>query len=354
MVSRSLVSFSGQLGSRTARGLPTSAGGLRLSNIEGIAARHFPYLRPDLPPAGLGTAFADFPAVMPNPSILQLRLNHATDTHCAVGRTPALQVVLWVWIASFVFVASAQAEAISTSIPTAASFAALDLFDSTPREVAVMFEVSPREVPGQVNVHFSREFVATLEPGVRPSEVRVVIPAETVEEHLLGAQKPIPNSFSDFVWTFDVETGHVISAAMNGRVTPELDWGFMTSHTEVDIEIEMGTARIGGFRKPRHVLGQLIFSYCTDAEDEGCRLVETLPFDRTTGYVNAVGRVWVQSSFKDVFNFSPMGEAIFREVVLPAHSAATTDVAIDLSHSSGHPLLPAVSAPLSVEAGGLK
>jgi hypothetical protein len=323
-------------------------------SIEGIAQRHCPCLRPDLPPLGLGIAFALSHPVTPNPSLPQLKMNHASDTQCSVGRFPALRVTLLVWIASFAFVASAQAEAVSTSVPTAASFAALDLFDATPREVAVMFEVSPREVPGQVNVHFSREFVAMLEPGVRPSEVRVVIPAQTVEAHLLGTQKPIPNSFSDFVWTFDVETGHVISAAMNGRVAPELDWGFMKSHTEVDIEIEMGTTRIGGFRKPRHVLGQLIFSYCTDAEDEGCRLVETLPFDRTTGYVNAVGRVWVQSSFKDVFNFSPMGEAIFREVVLPAHSAATTDVAIDLSHSSGHPLLPAVSAPLSVEAGGLK
>jgi hypothetical protein len=353
-VGRSFVSFSGQTGLRAARGVPSSAGGVCISNIEGIAARQFHCLRPDLPPPGLGTAFATFSAVMPNPSILQLRLNHATDTHCAVGRTPALHVVLWVMIASFAFVASAQAESVSTSIPTAASFAALDLFDSTPRKVAVMFEVSPREVPGQVNVQFSREFVATLEPGLRPSEVRVVIPAQTVEEHLLGAQKPIPNSFSDFVWTFDVETGHVISAAMNGRVTPELDWGFMTSHTEVDIEIEMGTARIGGFRAPRHVLGQLIFSYCTDAEDEDCRVVETLPFDRTTGYVNAVGRVWVHSSFKDVFNFSPMGEAIFREVVVPAHAAAKAVVAIDLSDSPGPSSLPAVSTSVSADFGVLQ
>lgn len=351
---RSFVSFSGQTGLRAARGVRSSAGGVCISNIEGIAARQFHCLRPDLPPPGLGTAFATFSAVMPNPSILQLRLNHATDTHCAVGRTPALHVVLWVMIASFAFVASAQAESVSTSIPTAAAFAALDLFDSTPRKVAVMFEVSPREVPGQVNVQFSREFVATLEPGLRPSEVRVVIPAQTVEEHLLGAQKPIPNSFSDFVWTFDVETGHVISAAMNGRVTPELDWGFMTSHIEADIEIEMGTARIGGFRAPRHVLGQVIFSYCTDAEDEDCSVVETLPFDRTTGYVNAVGRVWVHSSFKDVFNFSPMGEAIFREVVVPAHAAAKAVVAIDLSDSPGPSSLPAVSTSVSADVGVLQ
>jgi hypothetical protein len=325
-----------------------------LLSIEGNPARHCLGLRPKLPPPGFGIAFASSVAVMSTYSPLQLKNNRTTDTRRGFGGIPTLRVVLLAWIASFAFVASAQAEVVSTSIPSATSFAALDLFDATPREVAVMFEVSPREVPGQMNVHFSREFVAMLEPGLRPSEVRVVIPAQTVEAHLLGTQKPIPNSFSDFVWTFDVETGHVISAATNGRVTPELDWGFMTSHAEVDIEIEMGTARIGGFRKPRHVLGQLIFSYCTDAEEEGCRVVETLPFDRTTGYVNAVGRVWVQSRFKDVFNFSPMGEAIFREVVVPADRAAPTDMAIDLSNAPGHASFPAVSGPVSVDEGVLE
>ncbi len=141
-----------------------------------------------------------------------------------------------------------------------------------------------------------------------------MIPAATVEAYLLGDQKPIPNTFSDFVWTFDTETGHVVSAHLRGRVTPELDWGFMTSHTEADIEVEMGTARVGGFKKPRRILGQLVFSYCTRPEDKNCQLVETTPFDPSTGYVNAVGKVWVHSSILDLWNFSPMGEAIFREI----------------------------------------
>lgn len=190
----------------------------------------------------------------------------------------------------------------------------LNLLDARPREVVVSFEISPREVPAQLKTTYSRGFRAFVEPGLRESEMRVVVPAHTVEAHLLGGQNPIPQSFSDFVWTFDIETGHVISASLSGRVTPELNWGFVTGHTRAEIEIEMGTARIGGFKRPLRVLGQLVFRYCSEPEDAGCQLVEAMPLDPETGYVNAVGQVWVHSPILDLFNFSPMGEAIFLEL----------------------------------------
>lgn len=238
---------------------------------------------------------------------------------------------------------------LSISTEAQATAGALDLLDPTPRDVVVSFEVSPRESPAQTNAEFSREFKASLEPGARPSEVRVVIPAKTVEEHLLGSQRPIPNSFSDFVWTFDVETGHVISAHLQGRVTPELDWGFMTTETEADIQVEMGTARIGGFKRPRRILGQLVFSYCTNTEDPGCHLVETAPFDRATGYVNAIGQVWVHSTIVDLWNFSPMGEAIFREVDRPRHGFAEDEVAVGSSRLPGVSVMPEVPVPASTD-----
>lgn len=196
----------------------------------------------------------------------------------------------------------------------AAAAEPLDLFDSRPREIAVSFEVSPREQPARTQAVFSRDFRAFVEPGLRPSELRVVIPAQTVEAHLLGDQNPIPQSFSDFVWTFDSETGHVVSARMRGRVEPVLDWGFMKTRTHAEIHVEMGTTGLGGFNRPRHVLGNLVFRYCAALDDPNCQLVEASPYDSQTGYVNAVGQVWVHSPVLDVWNFSPLGEAVFREL----------------------------------------
>jgi hypothetical protein len=201
---------------------------------------------------------------------------------------------------------------LSLSLPVHAD--PLNLFDSRPREIAVAFEISPRDVPAQMNTRYSQDFQAFLEPGLRDSEVRVIIPSRTVEEHLLGDQMPIRESFSDFVWTFDVETGHVVSAHLTGRVTPLINWGIITTHTQADIEVEMGTARAAGFRRPLRLMGQLIFRYCTNLADPDCQFVESTPLDRETGYVNAIGQVWVRSAFVDVWNFSPMGEAIFREI----------------------------------------
>jgi hypothetical protein len=190
----------------------------------------------------------------------------------------------------------------------------LTLSVARPREVVVRFEVSPREAPAQLKTTYSQGFRAFVEPGLDVSQMRIVIPSHTVEAFLLGDQNPIPKSFSDFVWTFDTETGHVVSARLSGRVTPQLDWGLVNSETQADIEIEMGTARIGGFKRPLRLLGQLVFRFCNQPDDSSCQLVEAMPLDRSTGYVNAVGEVWVRSPILDLWNFSPMGEAIFREL----------------------------------------
>ncbi len=225
-----------------------------------------------------------------------------------------------------------------TQSPAAAE--PLDLFDPRPREIVVAFEISPREAPAQTDSTYTPDLRAFVEAGLRDTEMRVVIPSQTVEEFLLGDQKPVPESFSDFVWTFDVDTGHVVSARLSGRVRPRLDWGFMTTETQAEIEIDMGTARVGGFKRPQRVLGQLVFRYCTKPEDSGCRVVETTPYDRSTGYVNAVGQVWVHSPILDLRNFSPMGEAIFREVDSERNVVANGESEVEF-------LLPPSSARLS-------
>lgn len=233
--------------------------------------------------------------------------------------------------------------ALLVATATAASAEPLNLFDPRPREIAVSFENSPRDFPARMNGSYTQYFRAFVKPGLRESEVRVVIPAETVEEHLLGEQRPIRESFSDFVWTFDVETGHVISAHLSGRVRPRIEWGFMTTETQADIEVEMGTARVGGFKRPLRVMGQLVFRYCTTLGDTNCQFVEPKPFDRETGYVNAIGQVRVRSAFLDLWNFSPMGEAIFRELDPVREAFAERESEVELSLPVGLAGLPMLS-----------
>jgi hypothetical protein len=221
----------------------------------------------------------------------------------------------------------------------------LNLFDSSPREITVVFEVSSREQPAKMKARFSRGFKAFVEPGLRSSELRVVIPAATVETHLFDQQHPIPESFSDFIWTFDVETGHVVSASLDGRVTPRLNWGFMKSTINAEIRIEMGTARAGGFKRPLNILGQLVFTYCTpEDEQRDCQLVEATPYDHTTGYVNAIGNVWVRSAIMDVWNFSPMGEAVFLEADPTGMALAAGQFELESIRGEGLPAMSAVPA----------
>ena len=210
----------------------------------------------------------------------------------------------------------------------------LDLFDARPREIAVSFEVSPREAPARTRAVFSREFSAFVEAGTRDSQLRVVIPAHTVEHFLLSDDNPVHESFTDFVWTFDVETGHVLSAQLEGRVKPELDFGLLKTTIHAEIEVEMQTTGQAGFRRPRHVLGNLVFRYCSETDDPGCRLVEATPYDPRTGYVNAVGRVLVRSPVMDVRNFSPLGEARFRELDVSHDRFEAGNFAVESSTTS--------------------
>jgi hypothetical protein len=207
----------------------------------------------------------------------------------------------------------------AAAIPDAAA-EPLDLRDRQPRRVIVEFEISPREKPAQTNRRYTGALLARIEPGERDGEIRVVIPGDVVEKSLVADESPIPGTFSDFVWVFDSETGHVRSATFQGHVERQLDWGFMTSRAHAEIQVDMGTERIAGFRQPRNLLGQLFFSHCADLSSPRCTVVEARPLDPATGYVNAVGGLRVRSSVMDLNGFSPLGEAIFSEldpVVMP-------------------------------------
>jgi len=207
----------------------------------------------------------------------------------------------------------------------------MDLRNPEARWIEARFETSPLDRPGQTDSSYTPPIAAWLEPGDRPGEIRVTIHGPVVEEHLLTGEEPRPGSFSDFVWIFDADTGHVRSAAASGTVVRTLSLGFMTWKVDARIRIRMDTHSRAGFERRGGILGQEYHRFCVAEESSQCTLVDPRPYDPTTGYVNAVGDVSADSSLVQVRSFSPMGEAIFSELEdslderPPDHLLATPD-----------------------------
>lgn len=216
--------------------------------------------------------------------------------------------------------------ALVIALPAAA--APMDLANPQPRWIMAAFEVSPADAPDSVDTVYTAPFHARLEPGPGPNQVTVTIAGEIVERHLLGNTEPVPGSFSDFVWIFDRDTGHVESAQLTGSVYQVLSGGLMKARVEAQVEVRMDTRRSAGFERPVRLFGRTLMRYCTVGSDGDCRPVPASAYDSSTGYVNAVGEIAARSSFLRLLTFSPLGEAIFSEVgdlattELPGVSAA--------------------------------
>ena len=214
---------------------------------------------------------------------------------------------------------------------TASAAQPLDLEDPEPREIAVAFESSPRESPGQLDTHYANMLPARLSPGADLDEIEVRVAGHIVERYLMAAEHPKPGSFSDFVWIFDRNTREVRSATLTGVVVKEISIGFVKTTLEVDIEVSMDTAAAGGFRPARRWLGHLVHGFCRPGEVRDCTAIEPQSLDPFTGYVNAVGPISAKSSFKvGVENFSPFGEAMFFEqgdALVPFASSDVPEVA---------------------------
>lgn len=200
--------------------------------------------------------------------------------------------------------------------PLGGSETPMDLGNREPRWVAVRFEVSPADRPGQIRGHFTPRFLARLEPAERDGEVRIVIDGAVAEEHLFPGQQPSPGSFSDFVWTFDTATGHVVSAKLSGVLLREIGWGFARWKTDAAFDVAMDTFAPVGFETSR-MMGEAYPRLCEAPESERCTVVAPHRYDPTTGYVNAVGRVIARSAGLSVQSFSPIGEAVFSEITDP-------------------------------------
>jgi len=198
--------------------------------------------------------------------------------------------------------------------------APLDLQDPTPRWIEVRFEVSPKEEPGRLNGAWSSPRSAFIESGPDKSApdnatIRIRIPTREIEAHLLATgTEPVPGSFSDFVWTFDARTGHVLTAHLSGRVRQRFSLGPILTSATVEIRVDMTTRDIGGFRPVNGILGLQTNAFCLpSAQSPQCVAVDPIRFDPESGYVNAVGSLVAAAPIAEIRTFSPLGEARFSE-----------------------------------------
>ncbi|MBW2423117.1 MAG: hypothetical protein JRG86_02660 [Deltaproteobacteria bacterium] len=191
----------------------------------------------------------------------------------------------------------------------------LDLADTTPRWIEVRFEVSPEDAPGRLDGEWSAARPAFLEPTTEPGQIRIRVPADEIEAHLLATgTQAVPGTFSEFVWQIEATTGHVVHAELSGRVRQPISLGLVRSTAEVAIRAEMTTRQMGGFRPRTRLFGQSTHGFCESRQDaQDCTLVPSRPLDPQSGYVNAVGSVTARIPLASRRVFSPLGEARFSE-----------------------------------------
>lgn len=215
-----------------------------------------------------------------------------------------------------------RAQGIGQAVVCAALFAShaaagpVDLADPTPRWIEVRFEESPSDEPGRLDSSWSRPRAAFLEPGAAADRVQIRVPRDQIEEQLRSTGTDVvAGSFSDFRWTIDRATGHVLAAELSGRVRERIPLGLFTTRIEVEIRVEMTTRADAGFRSSRNALGIDIHDYCAPAapRSDGCVGVPAHRFDPARGYVNAVGRLDAEAAMTEIQAFSPLGEVQFSE-----------------------------------------
>ncbi len=196
-----------------------------------------------------------------------------------------------------------------------ATAAPLDLQDPTPRWIEVQFEVSPEDEPGRLDGIWSVPRAAFLDSDPDRRIVRIRIPTEEIEAHLRSTgTEAIAGSFSNFVWTLDSRTGHVLTAVLTGRVRERFSFGPIRTSTTVEIRVEMTTRKAGGFRPTRRIFGLRTHAFCLPSpKSSQCIAVAPIRFDPESGYVNAVGSVVATAVIAEVLAFSPLGEARFSE-----------------------------------------
>jgi len=203
----------------------------------------------------------------------------------------------------------------------------MKLHDTTPRQVLVQFENSPSDRPELLDGRYSLPFPAWLERDGNGNTI-VRIPGDVLERSVFSSRRPVPGSFSDYVWVFDSDTGDVLSASFSGVLRHRLDLGLAKPDIEARVHATMTTTAAGGFTPPRVLFGRRLNRFCSEHGSKRCTLVPPQAYDPERGYVNAVGALRIDSSFTDFETFSALGEARFTELVERAH-VGSGDVAGD-------------------------
>jgi hypothetical protein len=194
----------------------------------------------------------------------------------------------------------------------------MNLLDARARTVAVRFENSPADAPDRLATTYTVDIPARFEADPESGQVRVRVAGSDVERDYFSRQPLRAGSFSDYVWTFDPRTGHVVSASLRGVLVRRFDLGLFEKEIDTPFEATLSTRGRAGFETARRVFGQLLFPLCERASRH-CTLVEPVRYDARTGYVNAVGWIGGRALGISARTFASIGEAVFSEQ--PARAA---------------------------------
>lgn len=225
----------------------------------------------------------------------------------------------------------------------------LDLSDPRPRWIEVRFEISPPDEPGSLDRKWSERRLAYFEPAAGDAVVEIRIPAAEIEAQLRSAgTDAIPGSFSEFVWTLDPRTGHVLAAGMTGRVRKPIQFGPIRTSAQIEIRVEMTTEGRAGFDPDAGILGVRTNRFCSPGNsDSDCVGVAPVRFDPARGYVNAVGSLRAKSFLAEIRAFSPLGEVKFLE-----RSAAGTESIVSGTSQAEAVCSEGFDGPCRADLGG--
>jgi hypothetical protein len=203
----------------------------------------------------------------------------------------------------------------------------MHLDDPKPRWVAVQFEVSRADRPGDTDAVYSPAYPAWFAMAPDRDSVLISVSGQAVEQ-LLQRQDPLAGSFSDFVWEFDARTGHVLSAKFSGTLRHTLKLGPARWRVESDVHAQLSTRTVGGFEPPHRVLGLEINPFCEDTA-ANCTPMAARPYAPESGYVHAIGPIVASAGLTTVQSYCPLGEAVFTELDAKHETVLATGTPIE-------------------------
>ncbi|MBW2229926.1 MAG: hypothetical protein JRH17_06035 [Deltaproteobacteria bacterium] len=188
---------------------------------------------------------------------------------------------------------------------------AMDLARLESRWVALQVVTT---IPGDPEPHLSGPALGWYEAGPGKTQRSVTVPGPEVERIFFADRSPVDHSFSDFVWVFDVVTGHVVSASFSGLVDEPIRIGPIRSSVRVSILVELSTRAAGGYRAPRELAGRTVIDYCPDPTRLGCTEVPGAVYDSESGWVSANGGVCAVWRSLSTHAYTSIGQARFQEL----------------------------------------